>query len=117
MKKQFTPLAIALIAITLVGITSCKKKDSTTNTSGCTQCGYDFSKEHLDSVPTSLNTRSLVLNGVAGGTLPSSVDLTKYLPPIGDQGQYGTCVAWASGYNMKTALEAISGGLSTSQLT
>ncbi len=40
------------------------------------------------------------------GTLPASVDLTKYFPPIGNQGSYGTCVAWATGYNMKTALNA-----------
>ncbi|MBQ9982521.1 MAG: hypothetical protein IJP18_08135 [Oscillospiraceae bacterium] len=32
--------------------------------------------------------------------LPSSVDLSTsiYFPPIGDQGQYGSCVAWASTY-------------------
>ncbi len=40
------------------------------------------------------------------GNLPSSVDLTEYFPPIGDQGQYGTCVAWAVGYNHKSFLEA-----------
>lgn len=38
--------------------------------------------------------------------LPSSVDLQPYFPPIGDQGQYGTCVAWAVGYNHKSFLEA-----------
>ncbi len=40
------------------------------------------------------------------GDLPSSVDLRPYFPPIGDQGQYGTCVAWAVGYNHKSFLEA-----------
>ncbi|NPA68920.1 MAG: C1 family peptidase [Chlorobi bacterium] len=38
--------------------------------------------------------------------LPSSVDLSPYFPPIGDQGAYGTCVAWATGYNHKSFLEA-----------
>lgn len=48
--------------------------------------------------------------------LPSSVDLRNYFPPIGNQGQYGTCVAWACGYNLKTALEARTEQYSTSQL-
>ena len=37
-------------------------------------------------------------------------------PPIGDQGSYGTCVAWAVGYNLRTALNAIENGWSSSQL-
>lgn len=44
------------------------------------------------------------------GELPTSVDLTNYFPPIGDQGQYGTCVAWAVGYNHKSFLEAKANG-------
>jgi hypothetical protein len=48
--------------------------------------------------------------------LPRSIDLSQYFPPIGDQGQYGTCVAWASAYNLKTALEAVKFGLTQTQL-
>ena len=48
-------------------------------------------------------------------TLPTSVDLSQYFPPIGDQGQYGTCVAWATAYNAKSAIEAIKFGLTPSQ--
>ncbi len=43
---------------------------------------------------------------LGSGNLPSSVDLSEYFPPIGDQGMYGTCVAWACGYNLKSFLEA-----------
>jgi len=43
------------------------------------------------------------------GDMPESVDLTNYFPPIGDQGQYGTCVAWAVGYNHKSFLQAKAG--------
>ncbi len=43
---------------------------------------------------------------LGSGQLPSSVDLSPYFPPIGDQGSYGTCVAWATGYNHKSFLEA-----------
>ncbi len=42
--------------------------------------------------------------------LPSVVDLKPYFPPIGDQGDYGTCVAWAVGYNHKSFLEAKENG-------
>ena len=41
------------------------------------------------------------------GTLPTKASVEQYLPPMGDQGTYGTCVAWAVGYNLKTALNAI----------
>lgn len=36
-----------------------------------------------------------------------SVSLEHFFPPIGNQGDKGTCVAWAVGYNLKTALNAI----------
>jgi len=49
-------------------------------------------------------------------SLPSKVDLTDYLPPIGNQGQYGTCVGWATAYNCRTFLYAKQKGLSKSQL-
>ncbi len=39
--------------------------------------------------------------------LPEIVSLEQFFPPIGDQGKKGTCVAWAVGYNLKTALNAI----------
>ena len=31
-------------------------------------------------------------------TLPDSVDLSEWDPPVGDQGQVGSCVSWATGY-------------------
>ena len=43
---------------------------------------------------------------LGSGQIPSSVDLSAYFPPIGDQGSYGTCVAWATGYYQKSFLEA-----------
>ena len=48
--------------------------------------------------------------GFGSSQLPASVDLTPHFPPIGDQGSYGTCVAWAVGYNFKTAINAIDAG-------
>lgn len=47
--------------------------------------------------------------GIAGNlpqtsvaNLPSSVDLTEYLPPVGNQGNQNSCVAWAIAYGAQT---------------
>ncbi|MCU0724340.1 MAG: C1 family peptidase [Planctomycetes bacterium] len=37
--------------------------------------------------------------------LPASVSWADSLPPIGDQGRQGSCVGWASAYNVKTSWE------------
>lgn len=37
--------------------------------------------------------------------IPSNVDLSNGEPPVGDQGQQGSCVAWATGYYYKTYQE------------
>lgn len=65
-----------------------------------------------NSIPENLN------NPFEGdpSALPASVDLSSYFPPVGDQGQFGTCVAWAAAYNCKTALEAIKFNLTPAQL-
>ncbi len=49
-------------------------------------------------------------------TLKTVVLLEDKFPPIGNQGSFGTCVAWAVGYNLKTALNAIEKGWTSSQL-
>lgn len=37
--------------------------------------------------------------------LPTSVDLTPQMPPIGDQAQQGSCTAWSTGYYYKSFQE------------
>lgn len=66
--------------------------------------------DNLGTIPTSTNF------SFGNTTLPSSVDLVSKFPPIGDQGQYGTCVSWAVGYNVKTALNGMSNNYSPTQL-
>ena len=56
---------------------------------------YLFNQEPLDSIPQDIDIHDTPTG------LPSAVDFTDKFPPIGDQGQYGTCVAWAAGYNLK----------------
>jgi C1A family cysteine protease len=38
--------------------------------------------------------------------LPSSVDLSSKMPPVGNQGDLGSCTAWASGYYYKSYQES-----------
>ncbi len=40
------------------------------------------------------------------GSMPASASLEKYCPTAGDQGRYGTCVAFAAGYHLRTILYA-----------
>lgn len=69
-------------------------------------------REDLSDVPVATTFGLLTAN-----SLPTSIDLSPYLPPIGDQGSYGTCVAWAAGYYAKTAIEGISKGYTASHLS
>lgn len=73
--------------------------------------GWNADNENLSEIPSDINLGSL-----GNGSLPSKVDLTQSFPPIGDQGAYGTCVAWAVGYNLKTAIEAMDKGFKTGDL-
>lgn len=74
-------------------------------------CGYDMENEHVEN-----QEDAVVYDDNTAGDLPSSVDLSGKFAPIGNQGDYGTCVAWATGYGLKTALDAKSKGYSSSQL-
>jgi hypothetical protein len=40
-------------------------------------------------------------------TLPQTVSLKSFAPFAGDQGDYGTCVAWSSAYAARTILESV----------
>jgi len=71
--------------------------------------GWLADNENLDSIP-------VVIDGDTTN-LPSKSDLASKFPPIGDQGQYGTCVAWATGYNLKTSLNAIDKNWGSSELS
>ena len=75
--------------------------------------GLDEDPEHIED---DINLAAQFQEYEATGKLPTSIDLTSYLPRIGNQGQYGTCVAWATAYNCRTFLYAKSNNLRTSQL-
>ncbi|WCL47723.1 C1 family peptidase [Leptospira sp. GIMC2001] len=61
-------------------------------------CGYiPSNKEIQDAIPLSRSFRSL-------DSLPSSKDLSSQMPPVGNQGRQNSCIAWATGYSMKSYL-------------
>tara|TARA_B100002019_G_scaffold206183_1_gene178946 strand:+ start:477 stop:1760 length:1284 start_codon:yes stop_codon:yes gene_type:complete len=57
--------------------------------------GYDTSgdEEFIKNIPKKTQTQGFVT-----AAYPESYDLTKYMPPIGDQGRSGSCVAWTLSY-------------------
>ncbi|MFN8276473.1 MAG: C1 family peptidase [Chitinophagales bacterium] len=103
-KLLFAVLVVGLIS----GLGSCTKVEQVVNT--LYKLGW-LGTDDPSKIPTSISPKQF-----GNTTLPASVDLVPKFPPIGDQGQYGTCVAWAAGYNLKTAIHGMDEGFSTSQL-
>lgn len=117
MKSNFKNISAALLAGLSLALTvsSCKKDDSSNNDPGnkvISRTGLSGTDD-VNTIPKNINKTSSLFGTT---TLPARVDLTQYLPPIGDQGQFGTCVAWATAYNCKSALEAVKFGLTSTQL-
>jgi hypothetical protein len=56
-------------------------------------------------VDASLIERPLALTRGAPAFLPAAVDLSAWLPPVGDQQRTNSCTAWASTYYAKTMME------------
>lgn len=79
--------------------------------------GYMEPDEDTSTIEDDIHLSTDDGDGTVSSDLPSKVDLTAYLPPIGNQGNYGTCVAWATAYNCRTWLDAHKNGRKTSQLT
>ena len=108
-----------LFFFAIILMVSCQKNNDITpddnnnnNNNNETEFALGWSgDDNMESVPTTTNF------GFGNGTLPSSVDLVDKFPPIGDQGAFGTCVAWSVAYNVKTAVNGMDIGLSTSQLS
>jgi C1A family cysteine protease len=49
---------------------------------------------------------------ISAQALPTSVDLTSHMPPVGNQGSQGSCVAWSTGYYYKSFHEGLQQGWS-----
>lgn len=102
---------ISFIFLTLIlAISACKKDEGDDNPTNTQYALGWLATDDISKVPSSTNF------SFGNGTLPKKFDITDKFPPIGDQGQYGTCVAWACAYNMKSALSAITKGLTAADL-
>jgi hypothetical protein len=109
MKPQQFKLLFLAFALLFLNY-ACEKETTTSDPDGTTNNALGWlGSDNMGTVPTTVNY-------FGGGNLPSKVDLTSKFPPIGNQGQYGTCVAWATAYNYKTAINGMDKGYSTSQL-
>ncbi|SFG09714.1 Cysteine protease, C1A family [Salegentibacter agarivorans] len=64
-----------------------------------------------------IDTENLLEGLVVPDTLPAAFDLSENLPPVGDQGELGACVSWATNYYMKSFQEKIESGLPYSEAT
>jgi len=112
----FAPLFSLLLAScgehSLIDFLTCTDTDCPFDgDSPVARTGWLANRENLNNIPQDIS-----VSNASSGSLPSSVTLENRFPPIGNQGQYGTCVAWAAGYNLKTALNAIENGWSSTEL-
>lgn len=100
-----------ILSLTLVFSIGCKKDKDENPDPDFTEysTGY-FGTDDMSTVPSTTNF------GFGADNLPSSYSLVNKFPPIGDQGAYGTCVAWAVGYNMKTAINGMEKGFGAGEL-
>ncbi len=64
--------------------------------------GAVFNEQEFESVPKLTSSAS-----VSRAELPSNFSLRQYAPPVGDQGQYGSCTAWATAYATRTITYAV----------
>jgi len=104
---------LALISA-IVFISSCDAlteilEDENTQEAIARSLGWIGDRENTAGIENDINLGSTT-------NLAPSVDLSAKFPPIGNQGQYGTCVAWATAYNMRTFLEAVDKNYSASTI-
>jgi len=105
-------LQLASLLVCLAVLPACEeKKDSPEPENKVEERTGLNGTDNTGTIPKNVNR-----NFLGTTTLPASADLTQFLPPVGDQGRFGTCVAWAVAYNCKTALEAVKFGLTRTQL-
>lgn len=114
-KSLFAAILVGIIALTPVILSTpgCTPEQADVLTEIIVQAlaSWNLEDEQLDSIPQDVD-----IHDTTEITL-TKIDLTPKFPPIGDQGSYGTCVAWAVGYNLKTALNAIDNQWTASQLS
>jgi len=112
--KRF--ISILIVVIILLGVMNytfaltlndLKKPSQRNSVLQLHQCGLE--KLHENNISRIPNSKKPVM-----GAIPSSIDHSSKLPPVGNQGNQGSCVAWATGYYYKSFQEAKDWGWSVS---
>ena len=62
-----------------------------------------------------IDVENLLESLVIPDSLPAAFDLSENLPPVGDQGELGSCVSWATSYYLKSFQEKVESGLPYSE--
>lgn len=105
-------LLLVVIPFLLFSACTHNEDDNQSNQNDLFGTGWNSGENFSQTIPVAINYG----NYQSGGVLPTSVDLTSKFPPIGYQGQLGTCVAWAVGYNNKSYLDCVTRGLSPADM-
>jgi len=104
-RKLFLSVFILLFSFVLFTSVEIKAR----NNSGELYTGLVIeSQEELDAQETDMG----IMVRAGGKSLPSSVDLSSKMPPVGSQGRQGSCVAWSTTYYVKSYHEKIKNGWS-----
>jgi len=114
------PTLTTLLRLTIVSIvilSACKKhkiepNNQPSNPGTLFATGWNSQENFSQTIPVAINYG----NYQSGNALTTGVDLTSQFPPIGNQGQLSTCVAWAVGYSNKSYLDGVSRKLPSPQL-
>jgi C1A family cysteine protease len=112
MKRKTGILLSVLLVLALSSTIFFSSCEEVTEEQVINTLGWLFGDENPEEIPDDINLST----AYGDETLPSSVDLYQNFPPIGNQGQYGTCVAWACGYNLRSYMYAKINGLTTADM-
>jgi len=108
--KKMQNFMILMLSLALVLAVGCKKDNDDPDPQTPDYFLGWSGDDDMSTVPTTTNF------GFGSDNPPPSYSIVDKFPPIGNQGNYGTCVAWAVGYNMKTAINGMDKGYSASDL-
>jgi len=112
MKRIFRQIFTGFVTLTALTAVSCAGLSPSAGSAGNESAYQGITGLHplgarFDS-PSVFAKKSKVIAKPAAGTLPSSFDLSSVMPPVGNQGSSGSCVAWATTYSLLTYNETLS---------
>jgi C1A family cysteine protease len=105
-KPSFLRTVLAPAAAVSLLFMACERPDTTGPSNTLATAAVTAPVHELGAMPLDVAAAALKKqSALAMGVLPASIDLSGNMPPIGDQGAQGSCVAWAAAYAAKTMLE------------